>query len=116
MGRGSIGASHVPVCKNIFNINNEHFFCFDFRCFICLQYDLPEVPSLDLLCRFKCANLQARHKGTQPIRLYQPVRIFCCKQWVHAICCMNYIRIAHGGYRHRQRWTCPHCRHPLHGL
>ena len=42
------------------------------------------------------ANLQARHKGSQPIRLYQPVRIFCCKQCVHAICCMNYICITHG--------------------
>ena len=41
-GRGSIGPSHVPVCK--INDTTIKMFCF-LRCFICLQYDLPDVPT-----------------------------------------------------------------------
>ena len=98
---GQWGAHTLPFVNKSWPSKSLFFF---FRCFTFLEYD------------FTCTNLQALHKGTQPIRLYRPVRIFCCKQWDHAICCMNYMRITHGGYRNRQQWTYAHCRHPLHGL
>ena len=59
------------------------------------------------------ANQAAIQQGIQPLYIYQPVRIFCCKQWVHTLCCIKSLQYPNGRFKPRHTWKCAHCRQSL---
>ena len=83
------------------------------KCVICFEYHMTEPHKLEhLTFAAICCHL-----GSLKNLKYRsiPMRMFCCKQYIHDRCLYTFLATQYG-YAHahqRKEWRCPHCRTSL---